>query len=362
MQLQFRAVAEEGPGSEWTAAFRRGWPGWRDWLRARRKDDGNGDTPRLDDSLRALRRHMPEIEGMWERLVTAVGGDDEVAQFLTFWMPPRYLVSCSQLVLDGGGDPLLIRNYDLNPELNESTLLGSRWRKRRVMGMVEGMAGLADGINDAGLAASLTFGGRVQHGRGFGIPLIIRYVLEVCRDVTDACEALRAVPSHMSYNVTVADRQGRAATVMLAPDRPAMAAPDPLATNHQIGVEWPRHGRLSRTRERFDHLTRMLAAQPGHDEARRAFLAAPLFSTGYARGFGTVYTAAYRPAAGEVTLAWRRGDMIRERFDGFCPAAMQVRYSDAGSIAAPAPLAARRASIIPSRPTVQAMTTPGDRT
>jgi predicted choloylglycine hydrolase len=38
-------------------------------------------------------------------------------------------------------------------------------------------------INGAGLTVSLTFGGRPEVGEGFGIPLGIPYVLEVCRTV-----------------------------------------------------------------------------------------------------------------------------------------------------------------------------------
>ena len=46
--------------------------------------------------------------------------------------------------------------------------------------------GLLDGMNDAGLAVSLTFGGRPVLGDGFGIPLVMRYVLETCEDVAEA--------------------------------------------------------------------------------------------------------------------------------------------------------------------------------
>ena len=43
--------------------------------------------------------------------------------------------------------------------------------------------GLLDGVNDAGLAVSLTFGGRRVLGDGFGIPIVIRYLLETCETV-----------------------------------------------------------------------------------------------------------------------------------------------------------------------------------
>ena len=133
--------------------------------------------------------------------------------------------------------PGLIRNYDLDPRLNESTILSTSWCGRRVIGMVDALSGLADGMNEHGLAVSLAFGGRPTVGRGFGSPKIIRYVLEYAKDTPSAVDILRSVPSHMSYNVTLVDRTGAAATVFLSPDRPVIAAATRYAANHQIGVD-----------------------------------------------------------------------------------------------------------------------------
>lgn len=104
--------------------------------------------------------------------------------------------------------------------------------------MLDCLWGLLDGVNDEGLAVSLTFGGRPQVGDGFGIPLVIRYVLEVCGTVGEAVDVLRRVPVHMSYNVTALDRAGGWATVYVAPDRPARVTGRAVATNHQGTVEW----------------------------------------------------------------------------------------------------------------------------
>ena len=136
--------------------FARAWPGWRAWYLAR----GGDPEPRLDDAERALRRHMPELERPWRRQVELAGGGELAANFLTFWYPPAYLVHCSQAVLLHHDGPLLVRNYDLDPKLSEATVLCSAWTGRRVIATMEGIAGAADGINDAGLAVSLTFGGR----------------------------------------------------------------------------------------------------------------------------------------------------------------------------------------------------------
>ncbi|WP_281859372.1 C45 family autoproteolytic acyltransferase/hydolase, partial [Litoreibacter halocynthiae] len=247
------------------------------------------------------------------------------------------LVHCSQAVLIDGDGPMLIRNYDLDPKLNESTLLSTKWRGRRVAGMVEGIVGLSDGINDAGLAASLTFGGRTVSANGFGIPLIIRYVLETCADVQQAVEALRAVPSHMSYNVTVADASGDFATVFLAPDRPTIVTRTPYTTNHQLGVEWPRHGRFSNTKGRADHLEALF--ENPHltaNHLKGEFLTSPLASTGYERGFGTIYTAVYRPKARKMSLLWMDGTGEDHDLGSIKPHERLVHYSEAGSQSLPA--------------------------
>jgi hypothetical protein len=44
---------------------------------------------------------------------------------------------------------------------------------------------------------------------GRTIPLVIRYVLELCETAEEAVHVLRRVPVHMSYNVTALDRTGQ---------------------------------------------------------------------------------------------------------------------------------------------------------
>jgi len=328
VELTFRSVSECAPGPKWRGIFESGWPGWSTWLGSA-AGGPLGGAERPIQAERALRRHMPEMARVWERLVETAGADERAAQFLTFWTPPRYLVHCAQAVLVDQDGPVLVRNYDLDPALNEGCLLDSAWLGRRVMGMVEGMAGLADGMNAAGLAVSLAFGGRPAIGRGFGIPLIVRYLLEVCSDVTDALEALRLLPCHMSYNLTLVDRQGRHATVLLAPDRPPIVTEVRLATNHQLGVEWPRHARMTRTIEREVSLARTLA-DPGTDRhaLRDAFLSAPLHSLRYGEGFGTVYTAVYRPAEASMELAWPGLAPLRQQFEGFAEGERTITFTD----------------------------------
>ena len=175
-----------------------------------------------------------------------------------------------------------------------------------MIGMSDCLWGLLDGMNDAGLAVSLTFGGRRVLGDGFGIPLVVRYVLETCEDV--AAGARRRSPvsrTRSSHNLTRGGPSRRVLTAYLSPDREPIFREFPAATNHQGIVEWPEQARATRTIERERCIVDLLD-EPGMtaDGFVDAFLRAPLFSTAYASGFGTLYTAAYRPAEGVVDFRW----------------------------------------------------------
>ena len=322
VELSFRTLHEERVGSAWSSIYALGSPGWAHWYNERQPEE----PVSLAASYRALRSYMPGADRLVDDLVNEVSGDETVARFLTFWTPPRYLIGCSQAAIVDNDGPLLIRNYDLDPALSEATLFQSAWLGRRVIGMVDAMSGLSDGMNEHGLAMSLAFGGRAVSGKGFGIPFIVRYVLETCRDVADAVEALRGIPCHMSYNLTLIDRAGESCTVMLSPDRPLMVQKQAWSANQQLGVEWLPYAAFSGTEARADHLESLLAHSPNGAEMEAAFLAPPLHRDDFVRKFVTVFTAAYRPSAGSIDLIWANGQRLSFGFDHTVPAPKAVQY------------------------------------
>ena len=129
--------------------------------------------------------------------------------------------------------------------------------------------------------------------------------MEFCDTVSDAVEALKKIPCHMAYNVTVADKTGKYATVYLSPDREALVTDHRVATNHQERVEWHRHARATATveRERFLLQRLTLHEEPAH-RFIGAFLKPPLYSTAFSKGFGTIYTAVYWPKKGIAEYRW----------------------------------------------------------
>ena len=319
MNIRFRGISEDQPGPIWAGVFNTFWPAYRRWWGR----EGLAARPTYLECLRALRTHMPEIVPLYETLCELVGGSDSQARFLSFYCPPRYLSGCSQAIWQGDR-PLLVRNYDYHPRAFDAILLRTAWGGRQVIGMSDGLFGLVDGMNDAGLVVSLTFGGRREVGEGFGVPLILRYILQTCSTIDEPVAVLCRVLCHMSYNVTVLDPARRYVTAYLTPDRPTIISNTPVATNHQERVEWSSHARFTATVERERFLLNRLTQHPESEERFiSAFLMPPLYSTAFSSGFGTLYTAAYLPREGAMQLWWP-DHVWNQSFSAFTPASKLI--------------------------------------
>lgn len=300
----FRTLIEDAPGPLWQAHFEALWPGYQSWFL---RGGAGFDRPGYLESRRALREHMPELVPTWSRLVDLAGGSDVAARFLSMWCPPPYIGGCAQAVwtdATGAEPPALLRNYDFAPLLLEASWLATRWSGPRVLAMGDCLWGALDGINEAGLCAALSFGGRNVNGPGFGIPLVLRYLLEVAQDTPEAVRLLQRVPVSMCYSVTLLDRRGQWATVFVAPDRTAEATGQRAITNLQHRVEWPAYERATHATQRRDHLQALIDGPATLAEASQALLQPPLFQTDHLSGHGTLYSAVYRPAHGSVSLMW----------------------------------------------------------
>jgi len=301
---RFTALVEDTPGLLWQEMFERCWPGYRDWYLR----NGVFGRPSYLDCRRALRQHMPELVPTWERLVELAGGGDIEARILSLWCPPVYIAGCSQAVwFDplGVQGPALLRNYDYSAALLEGNWLATRWCGQQVLAMGDCLWGALDGLNEAGLAASLSFGGRTRAGQGFGIPLVMRYLLEVASTVEEACAILKRVPVHMSYSITLLDLSGHWATVFVGPDEATYVTRRRAITNFQHKVDWPEHAKATSAVERLAALEHMVDRRHSLPEVTAALLQPPLFQTSYRRGYGTLYTAVYQPLNRSVELLWQ---------------------------------------------------------
>jgi predicted choloylglycine hydrolase len=326
MLFQFSAVAESEPGLVWKSTFARLWPAYEAWWQSER----GAARPTYLQCRQALREHMPEMVPIWEQLVELAGGGDLAARFLSLYRPPAYLTGCSQAIWSGQ-EPVLVRNYDYSPKAFEGLLLRSGWKGVAVMGMSDCLIGLLDGVNESGLAVSLAFGGTRTVGDGFGVPIILRYVLQTCQTAEEASRVLARIPTHMAYNVTVLDRSHARFTVYLAPGREAIITDTAVATNHQEPVEWE-YARATASIERERYLLQLRASSDwSQAEFIGAFLKSPLNCTAFDCGFGTLYTAAYRTVHASVELAWLNSQHRVFALDRFQESRWTVNYGPSRS-------------------------------
>jgi len=224
---------------------------------------------------------------------------------LSMWRLPAFAVGCSQVVLPGE-KPALVRNYDYDQALFEAVIASTDYSgSRRVLGTSDMLWGLLDGMNEDGLAVSLTFGGRPDVGEGFGIPIVLRYVLETCATVEQAVSALRRIPVSQSYNVALVDSVGHHATVFVAPGQPAEVSELHATTNHRLDqVEHPTHAARFNSVGRLSRLDGLRSGDPSSRQLVAAMLAPPIHNDQFEAGFGTLYTAVYRPQTRDVEYRW----------------------------------------------------------
>jgi len=306
MQLMLTTLDEDLPGAQWLAHAAAFWPGYQSWWQR----DGERARPTFLACRKALREHMPELLPTWSTMCDLLGGGDVPARFLSMWCPPPYIVGCTQAVWSGqdASEARLLRNYDFSPALFDGCFMATRWCGQRVLAMSDCLWGALDGINESGLCASLSFGGRTVTGLGFGIPLVMRYVLEQAQSVAQAVAILQRLPHHMSYNVSLLDKTGQWATVFVAPDRATEVVPQRSVSNIQHAVEWVQHANATHALLRAQSLAQALAEARDADDVLQRLLQTPLWQSAFARGYGTLYTASYDPGLGQVQLHWPQQD------------------------------------------------------
>jgi predicted choloylglycine hydrolase len=320
----FRTIDEPAPGPKLAAVFAARAEAYAAWY----LQDGDEFRPSAGEGAEALRTHMPELIPAYEAMVAEVGNHDPLAaRMFTMWKPPGAAIACSQAVLsEGERGPRLVRNYDYPAELMDGVILRSALVDRQVIGVTDAVWGLCDGMNDRGLAVSLTFGGRASMGEGFGVPIVVRYLLETCDSVADARATLARLPVAHTHNLTIVDGEGDVITAYLNPDRPPSFRRLPIAVNHQWAVESWDPVLTESTLQREWWLLRLLDdPDVDHERFLGAFLVPPLYSLAHDVGRGTVYTAVYDPAEGDITYVWPT-TQLPLRFDSFTEGTHEITY------------------------------------
>ena len=322
-RLTFTAYDAGEPGSPaWTERARERWPQVTSLL-----TDATWTPEGQAAAMDMVAEHMPELIPVLDALAAALDQPGGAACLTGVTLKP-FFEFCSQTSVAGA----LVRNYDFDPQYCERVVCRSSYL-RPVIGMQELFWGLLDGMNDAGLAVSLTFGGRLVKGPGFSVLMVIRYLLETCMSVEQAWQKLRTLPVCTAQNLTLVDRD-QALSVYIGPDMAVARAEDVCVTNHQHAAVPDEQERDTRTRER---LAAIRAAKAQADAGLapdpvetivQALLKPPLYQFDPDSGHGTLYTAAYRPAEGRVSYIWP-AERWEQSFADFRPGIRTINGSGA---------------------------------
>ncbi len=322
LQKKFQLIEESFPGDKWLDFYHQTQQQYRDWF----NKEGEFNRPSFIKCKSALESCMSELLPLWEHLIKLAGADDVMARLLSLYCPTPYLAGCSQAVWSRY-NPILVRNYDYDPKLCEGRIIKSKWHDTEVIACTDSLWGVLDGMNEHGLSLSLSFGGKEDVGEGFGIPIILRYILEFCKTTAEATDILCKIPTHMAYNITILDANTHINNVEVSPFADPVISQIPLAVNHQGDFELTNYAMFSKSHERKQVLIDKLYDPLISEESFiNAFEYAPLFVSDYDNGFGTLYTSVYNPQLKAMEYRWPYGVRSYCSFENFEESEIWVSY------------------------------------
>lgn len=252
-------------------------------------------------SRTAVATYLPELLPDYDALCTLRPGDAAAAQFLAQYNLKPWWAGCSQSISRQAGHQTLIRNYDLGlDEFSDTFTREPCGTGGWMLGSSESGWGYLDGVNDRGLAVSITFGGRFVTGDGFSVPMVTRYLLQTCATTAEALAALGRLPFRLAQNFLLLDRNGQSAVAYTSPDR-GLVVPERAicCTNQQEDPVPPEQEAFTRTGARLAYLESRAGAV-SFDE----MFSERLYNRRYDQHLGTLYTVEYDPVAGTARYAW----------------------------------------------------------
>ncbi|OUQ35309.1 C45 family peptidase [Faecalibacterium sp. An122] len=175
---------------------------------------------RIDYALSCLpiyKKYYPEIIEEIQGLADGQRCDVRVLQavlFSMYAMPPT--CNCSCFAFAAGEEILLGRNSDFLTEiekLNLNVIYRLTDGAYSFNGNTTAFVEVEDGVNEYGLAVGLTSVYPLERKPGFNAGLLLRYLLEKCKTVSEAVSCLHQLPVASAQTLILADMSGKLALV-----------------------------------------------------------------------------------------------------------------------------------------------------
>lgn len=186
--------------------------------------------------LPIYQQFFPEILAEIDGLAQGQGcgaADIQTVLFSMYALPPAEpcpLCSClalatdEQILLGRNSDFLIaLQNLNLNAIYHFSDCPNNAAFSANTTAFIE----MEDGVNQYGLALGLTSVAPTQIQPGFNAGLLLRYLLEKCRNTQQVIQACQKLPIASAQTIIAADRQGEIALLELCAQRTEIILPQP---------------------------------------------------------------------------------------------------------------------------------------
>ena len=181
-----------------------------------------------------------EIKGLAEGLMVSY-------EDLSVWLLTMYghgdVHGCTCFCYTDSGSTYLARNSDMFPELKDTceSILYRPDNGCIFLGHSTSFVQMEDGMNEHGLAVGINFLMSKTYQPGLNTGMIVRYVLENCRSVSDAVDRIGRLPIATTQNIILADLSGDMAVVESSPQmivvrRAQSGKPWLVSANHFVSM------------------------------------------------------------------------------------------------------------------------------
>lgn len=280
---------------------------------------------KLKEEMEVLERWCPGLTKELQGLADALCVDIAKLQYVNMtYLIPR----CSQMAIlpsaSKTGKPLLARNYEYTTDLEDFCFIKtSVTGKYTHIGTSMLFSGRDEGCNEHGLAVTMSSCGvpvvdlpnmKQPKIKGLQYWVVIRAILEHCRNVTEAIEFIKEMPIAFNMNMILLEATGQVALVQTMDGK--------LAINQQIDdtVFATNHSVLKELQElepyafvhsirRYQYIKEQIVGKKNitSDKLKRMLLANypnGLCLYNYNESFGTTKSMVISPRDGTIELCW----------------------------------------------------------
>jgi len=177
---------------------------------------------------------LKEIRGMAEGLHLSY---ETLGTFIITAGAFDFDIGCSNLAVKTDNGVFFGRNHDMFTVLKKTTetVLYRPDEGYYFVGQGDIMIGKEDGINEHGLAVGMNFVYPKRVKPGLNFMIIVRLLLETCKNTKEAIEVLKKIPASTSHNIILADKSGDMAVVEMCSEATRIRYPEHnyiVSTNH----------------------------------------------------------------------------------------------------------------------------------